>query len=148
MCLTFNKKNMIYSNLFGNVIHTYSRKNALEDGVQFCLSERFPKECCLYKYTVFCTGAVWDLIESATINNPGTDQAGVVWDLMWMSTKSPFRTHPTPDTCLFTLIIQGANRKPDFWEDEFPIYRLQSKCEAKDFDDPTPVVTISLPFED
>lgn len=134
--------------LFSDVIYTYSRQNALEDGVQFCLSEHFPEECRLYKYPVFCTAAVWNLIESAAANNPGTDRVGIVWDLMWMSTKSPLRTHPTPDTCLFTLILQGANRKPDFWEDEFPIYRLQSKCEAKDFDDPTSVITISLPNED
>ena len=139
---------MSYSNLFGNVIHTYSRKNALEDGVQFCLSERFPNECRLYKYPVFCTAAVWELIESAAANNPGSNQAGIVWDLVWMSNKSPRRTHPFQDTCLFSVIVEKANKKPDFWEDEFPIYRLQAKCEAKDFDDPTPVVTISLPNED
>ena len=135
-------------NLFGSAIYTYSRQSALEDGVQFCLSDLFPEECRLYKYPVFCTAAIWALIESGTANNPGSDQAGIVWNLIWMSTKSPLRSHPTPDTCLFSLIIQGANQKPDFWENGVPIYRLQAKCEARDFDDPAPVITVSLLHED
>lgn len=132
-------------NLFGSVIYTYSRQKALENGVQFCLSNLFPKECRLYKYPVFCTAAVWDLIQSGAANNPGSNQVGIVWELMWMSTNSPLRTHPTPDICLFSMIVQGADQTPDFWEDEFPLYRLQAKCEPKDFDDPTPVITFSLP---
>lgn len=135
-------------NLFGSAIYTYSRQNALEDGVQFCLSDRFPEECRFYKYPVFCTASVWNLIESGAANNSGSDQAGIVWDLMWMSTKSPLRKHPTPDTCMFSVIIQGTDRPPDFWEDGLPVYRLQAKCEAKDFDDPAPVVTVSLLHED
>lgn len=65
-----------------------------------------------------------------------------------MSTHSPLPNHPTSDVCIFTLIIQGADQVPDFWEDESPVYRLKAKCEPKDTDDPTPVITISLPSED
>ena len=62
------------SNLFGSIIDVYTRKYALEDGVQICLSDRFPNECQLYRYPVYCTAAVLHLIESATANNPCSDQ--------------------------------------------------------------------------
>jgi len=65
-----------------------------------------------------------------------------------MSTHSPLRSHPNPATCVFTLIIQGAAQAPDLWEDESPIYRLKAKCEPKDLEDSTPVITISLLSED
>jgi len=136
------------SNLFGSIIDVYIRKDALEDGVQICLSDRFPNECQLYRYPVYCTAAVFHLIESATANNRCSVQAGIVWDIMWMSTHSPLRSHPNPATCVFTLIIQGTDQIPDFWEDEFPVYRLTAKCEPKDLEDPTPVITISLLSED
>ncbi len=136
------------STSFDSIIDAYTRQNAVEDGVQIYLSDRFPNECQLYRYPVYCTAAVFHLIESAAANNSYSDQTGIVWDIMWMSTHSPLRTHPTPDTCVFTLIIQGADQAPDFQEDESPVYRLMAKCEPKDLEDPTPVITISLPSED
>jgi len=143
-----NLSNNSTSDLFSSIIDVYTRKDALEDGVQICLSDRFPNECQLYRYPVYCTAAVLHLIESATANNPCSDQTGIVWDIMWMSTHSPLRSHPNPATCVFTLIIQGAAQAPDLWEDESPIYRLKAKCEPKDSEDSTPVITISLLSED
>ncbi len=102
------------STSFDSIIDAYTRQNAVEDGVQIYLSDRFPNECQLYRYPVYCTAAVFHLIESAAANNSYSDQTGIVWDIMWMSTHSPLRTHPTPDTCVFTLIIQGADQAPDF----------------------------------
>jgi hypothetical protein len=32
-----------------HIIDAYSRKEALEDGEQICLSDKFPDECKLYK---------------------------------------------------------------------------------------------------
>jgi len=143
-----NLSNNSTSNFFGSIIDVYTRQDALEDRVQVCLSDRFPNKCQLYCYPVYCTAAVFHLIESATANNPCSDQTGIVWDIMWMSTHSLLRSHPNPATCVFTLIIQGADQVPDFWEDESPIYRLKAKCEPKDLEDSTPVITISLPSED
>jgi len=136
------------SDFFDIIIDVYIRQDALEYGLQVCLSDRFPDECQLYRYPAYCTAAVFHLIESATINNPCSDQTGIVWDIMWMSTYSPLCSHPNPANCVFTLIIQGADQVPDLWENESPIYCLKAKCEPKDSEDSIPVITFFLLSED
>jgi hypothetical protein len=131
-----------------HIIDAYSRKEALEDGEQICLSDKFPDECKLYKYPVYCTLEVWILIESA-VNNPkfANDFAGIVWDILFMSTKAPGRKMLNEFTCEFVLIVQGANRKPDYQSDRLPHYRLISQCGPNDIDDPSPCITLMMPEE-
>ena len=47
----------------------------------------------------------------------------------------------------YSVIVEGASRTPDFFEDTCPCYRLIAECGAKDIDDPTPVITIMFPDE-
>ena len=47
------------------VISAYTRKEALVDGEQICLSEQCPEGCAMYKYPVYATRAVWTLIQEA-----------------------------------------------------------------------------------
>ena len=130
------------------IIHTYSRSSALSEGEQVCLSKRFPEECKLYRYPVYCTRAVWELIESAVNNSQaGNDYAGVVWDIIFMSIKSPGRKFLNKATSKFSVIVQGAYRIPNTYEDEMPIYHLVSQCGASDIDNLSPCITIMFPDE-
>jgi hypothetical protein len=129
-----------------DLIHAYTRQQALEDGEQVCLSERFQKECRLYRYPVFCTRAVWELIEEAVNNlQAGNDYAGVVWDIIFMSIMSPGRKKLDQATYKFSVIVQGASQTPERYEDGMPIYHLISQFGATDIDNPNPCITIMFP---
>jgi hypothetical protein len=130
------------------IIVAYTRKEALEDGEQILLSEKCPTECKLYRHPVYCTAEVWNLTESAVSSlDHRNDLAGIVWDIMFMSAKAPGRKMLDERTCEFVVIVQGADRKPDYISDELPHYRMISKCGPTDIDNPSPCITIMFPEE-
>ena len=120
-----------------NIIFSYSRKQAIEDGVLVDLNAVAPEECELYKYPVACTAAVWDIIDKA-VKNPrwSNDIKGVMWDIMYMSTAMSKVVDES--TKLFQVIIKGAGRKST--------YTFKMVCGPGD--DAKPVITIMLPNED
>jgi hypothetical protein len=73
--------------LFGPVIYSYTREQAIEDGVLIDLSAIAPDVCSQhYKYPIACTETVWNIIEEA-VNNPkwDCDTKGIIHDLLFMS---------------------------------------------------------------
>ena len=124
-----------------DVIYTYTRKEAIADNEQTCISQLYPSDCRVFKYPVYFTRRVMSLLENSQ------DPGGVVWDICFMSVKSPSRIELSPSTVKFSLIIENAEIKPDFIEDECPCYTLICQVGATDFDDDTPAVTVMLPDE-
>jgi hypothetical protein len=123
--------------LFGEVISSYSRKQALEDEVLVDLNQFIPVPESGYKYPVACTAAVWGIIESAVNNKKyGNDYQGVIWDILQMSRNCP--TKKWPSGCLFQVVIIGAGPKRIF----------TFKIECGPGDQGEPVLTIMLPEED
>ena len=121
-----------------DIIHTYTRFEAVKDGLQVCVSERFPNDTRMYKYPVFFTTGVWELCQ---------ERGEIIWDICYMAAAAS-KAQPTNSAIIsYSLIVQDAQRSPDFFEDEFPCYRLLAICEAKDINDPTPVITILFPDE-
>ena len=123
------------------VIYTYTRKQAIEDGEQTCISQLYPSDCRLFKYPVYFTHKVMSLIENS--HHPGA----VVWDICYMATKSTSRVELSPSTVKFSVIIENTEIKPDFVEDGCPCYTLVWQVGATDFDDHTPAVTVMFPDE-
>ena len=125
---------------FGSVISSYSRAQAIEDGVLVDLSALCPDECMLYKNNVCCTQEVFSLIDRAVHNKQFcNDLKGVVWDVIFMSTHNVVK-EVDPTTRLFEVIIKGANSMPK------GIYRFKVVCGPGD--EAEPVITIMLPNED
>jgi hypothetical protein len=121
-----------------DIIHTYTRKQAIEDGLQVCVSEQFPNDTKVFQYPVYFTHEVWKLCQG---------QGVIIWDICYMAAATS-KTQPTDSAIIeYSVIVEGAERSPDFFEDEFPCYRLWANCEPKDIDDPTPVITILFPDE-
>ncbi len=112
-----------------------------EDGEQTCVSDLYPSDCRLYKYPVYFTKAVMGLLEHS--GNP----ALIVWDIIYMSIKSPSRIELNESTYQFGVIVENADRTPDFVEDGSNCYNLIVQVGATDFDDPAPSVTIMFPEE-
>lgn len=127
--------------LESDIIFTYSRKEAIADGEQTCVSALYPHDCRFYKHPVYFTRAVMGLLEGSP--NPGL----IVWDIVYMSLKSPSRIKLNEATYQFGVIVENTSRKPDFIEDGSNCYNLITQVGATDFDDPEPAVTIMFPEE-
>jgi len=120
-----------------NLIYSYSRKQALEDGVLIDLNQYIPVKESGYKWPVACTAAVFDIIERAVKNERyHNDYKGVVWDILWMSLAGPIRKWDNGQ--LFRVIIKGAGVRSTY----------TFKIEVGPGDDGEPVLTIMLPQED
>ena len=65
---------------FGPVIYSYTRKQALADGVQVDISTT-AREAGI-KYPVFVTRAVFDAYVTVPEGVQGQDEAGRLWDLI------------------------------------------------------------------
>ena len=124
--------------LFGEVIYSYPRAQAIEDGVLVDLSSIAPDVCRQhYKYPIACTASVWAIIEKAR-KNPRymNDVNGIVHDLLWMS--KVHARQETESTRLFQVIIKGAGRRSTF----------TFKMVCGPGDDAEPVLTVMFPEED
>jgi hypothetical protein len=122
--------------IFGEVIHAYTRAQALEDGVLVDLAAAAPDVCAQhFKYPVACTASVWGLVESACKDQRlCTSPAGVIHDILWMARMSPSARDLDPTTRLFGVIIGRRH------------HRLKMVCGPGD--DAEPVMTVMLPEED
>lgn len=121
-----------------DVIHRYTRAQAIADGVLVDLSAACPDVCRQhYPVPVACTASVWALIDKA-VKNPrwSNDLNGVVHDLLWMSKAC--RQPVDVSTILFQVIIKGAGRKSN--------YTFKAVVSGGDVGEP--VLTIMLPEED
>ena len=131
------------NDLSNDIIYVYSRKQALEDGVQVDanIGELAEVTRQHFKYPVYMTGAVYDLIERA-VNNPKwmNDWKGVWHDICWMCRQASRRLRAGESVTRFKVIIRGAGKQS--------LYTMRAVCEAKDFDDPQPVITIMMADED
>lgn len=130
--------------LFGEVIHTYTRKQAIEDGYQIGLAtiaadgkiSLNDQMLQMYKFPVFLTSSVYEIIDKAVNNKQHCNSwTGVLRDIIYMSV---YCSDPIDEaTHAFTVRITGARRKKD--------YRMVVKCGPMDIDDPTPTITIMMP---
>ena len=120
---------------FGQVIYTYTRKQAIADGSQIKLEGEHAKIARQvgWKYPVYLTSSVWALIEEAVEN--GRDDIGtVLWDIVRMAR---FGKNISQDTRIFQVIITGTGHMRN--------HRLYLQVGPTDFDDPSPAITIMLP---
>lgn len=126
--------------IFGEPIHTYTRAEAIEDGVLIDLSyaESDTAPVCRqhYKYPIACTAAVFAVMEKAVNNRRYcNDYAGILHDMLFMSRAMARKLDES--TVIFRCIIAGAARS------KYHDFKLQ----VHGGDQGEPVITISLPRE-
>jgi len=119
------------------IIFSYSRQEALSDGVLIDLNQWVSIDASGYKYPAACTAAVFAIVERA-VNNKHfhNDYTGVIADIFWMSIVMPVEKWETGQ--LFEVTITGAG--------SHPIYTLKVECGPGD--EGEPVITFMLPDED
>lgn len=114
-----------------DIIYTYTRQDAINDGVIVDISE-IAKEMG-YKIPVGVTSAVWAIVEKKPKIQ---DVKGRLWDLLWMLRLRIGKG--TTSTVYFTVLMQSGKRQK---------WTFKAVIAASD---PTgnPAITIMLPEED
>lgn len=122
---------MSCENSFGDTIYSYSRAQAIDDGVLVDLSQADSIRQ-HWKHPFACTSAVWAIIEEA-LQQPGQDVSGICHDISTMA-KLAIQGGHGADQIRFEVIITGRTHA--------------FKLHIGPGDTAAPVLTLMLPYED
>jgi len=122
---------MSCENPFGETIYSYSRAQAIEDGVLVDLSQANSIRQ-HWKHPFACTSAVWAIIENA-LKFPGQDVSGICHDISTMA-KLAISSSRNPQLVRFNVFIAGQTHA--------------LKLHVGPGDTAAPVLTLMLPSED
>lgn len=129
------KKESRISDLFGPVIYSYSRKQAIEDGVLVDVTKT-AKEAG-FKWPFAMTAEVWGLIEDIPKKYGHEDVQGRLWDVLMMALFKIGASKGKCDMLFFDVILHHSVGD-----------RLDLKLIAGPGDDSSPVLTLMLPHQD
>ena len=124
---------------FGEVIYSYTRSQAVADGVQVEVTKTAQEAG--IRFPVFLTRAVYDAYVTVPPGVSCQDEAGRLWDLMTMTRFAILRSRPGCDRLPVALYVRNDNRAPR-------LVRLIATCGALDIDDPQPAITLMMLGED
>jgi hypothetical protein len=120
-----------------DLIHTYSRAEALADGALVDVTPT--AEEAGIKYPVALTRAVWGLYVQVPEGVHGQDESGRLWDLLWVLRHDIHKANPGTAVILYQVYVRNDNRKPR------PV-TLKAVCGPDD--DAFLCITLMLPDED
>ena len=123
---------------FGEVIYAYTRKQALADGFQVEVSKTAQEAG--IKFPVFITRTAFDAYVTVPPNVSGQDEAGRLWDVVWMLRFAIRKAAQGHSRLPFALYVRNDNRAPR-------LVKLIATCGAFDMDNPKPAITVMLPDE-
>ena len=126
-------------NFFGGVIYAYSRSQAVADGVQVDVTKTAQEAG--IKFPMFLTRAVFENYVAVPPDVSGQDEAGRLWDLIWMARFAILRSHGHTDRLPVALYVRNDNHRAK-------LVKLIATCSALDIDDPQPALTLMMTDED
>ena len=121
-----------------DLIHSYSRADALRDGVLIDVSATAREAG--FKFPVALTRAAWERCVRVPPGVACQDEAGRLWDVVWLLRWAIGRSDGGPEV-RFAVHVRDDNR-----ERTPPLVRLKAVCGPGDQGEP--VVTVMLPDED
>ena len=124
---------------FGPVVFAYTRKQALADGMQVDVTKTAQEAG--IRLPVFLTRAVYDSYVTVPPNVTAQDEAGRLWDIVWMTRFAILRSRGHTDRLPVALYVRNDNRAAK-------LVKLLAQCGPLDIDDPAPCITIMMPDED
>jgi len=124
---------------FGEVIYAYTRKQAIADGVQIDVTKTAQEAG--IRFPVFLTRGVYDAYVAVPEGVTGQDEAGRLWDVVWMLRFGIIRARPGVQRIPVAFYVRNDNRAPR-------LVKLIATCGPLDIDDPQPAITITMPDED
>jgi hypothetical protein len=123
---------------FGPVIYAYTRSQAVADGVQVEVTKTAQEAG--IKFPIFLTRAVFDTYVAVPDGVTGQDEAGRLWDLVWMARFAILRSHGHTDRLPVALYVRNDNHRAK-------LVKLIATCSALDIDDPQPALTLMMADE-
>ena len=124
---------------FGEVIYSYTRSQAIADGVQVDVSTVATEAG--IRFPVFLTRTVFDAYVTVPPNVSGQDEAGRLWDIVWMLRFAIRKAQSGQARLPFALYVRNDNRAPR-------LVKLVAMCSPLDMDKPEPAITVMMPDED
>ena len=95
---------------FGPVIYAYTRKQAVADGFQVEVSTT-AREAGI-TFPVFITRTVFDSFVAVPPGVTGQDEAGRLWDVLWMLRFAIRKARPGANRLPVALYVRNDNRSP------------------------------------
>jgi len=126
-------------NPFGPIIYAYTRAQALADGVQVDVTTTAQESG--IRFPVFITRTAFDAYVTVPPDVTGQDEAGRLWDVVWMLRHAIRKATPGQTRLPFALYVRNDNRAPR-------LIKLIAECGPLDIDKPEPAITIMMPGED
>ena len=121
------------------IIYAYTRKQALEDGFQVDVSSTAAEAG--ITFPVFLTHTVYDAYVTVPPYVTCQDEAGRLWDIVWMLRFAIKRLNGGDDRVTYSLHVANDNRRAR-------LVQLVATCGPLDMDKPQPAITIMMPDED
>ena len=123
-----------------DVIYTYTRSQAVADGFQIEVTKT-AREAGI-RFPVFITRGVHEQCVAVPPGVTGQDEAGRLWDVVWMLRFAIIRSQPGTSRLPFALYVRNSDKHPA------RLTKLIATAGAIDIDDPAPAITVMLPDED
>lgn len=120
------------------IIHQYTRKEAIEDGVLVMLCRKLVQEAGI-RVDVAVTRAVYERCLRVPEACPWQDEIGRTWDVLVMFGWSARRQRPSSFVLVFTVLVQNDHKG---------LQQVQLKAVTGPGDEGEQVITIMFPDED
>ena len=121
------------------VVYSYTRAQAVADGVQVEVTKTAQEAG--IRFPVFLTRTVYDAYVTVPPDVSGQDEAGRLWDVVWMLRFAIHRTSRGVERLPFALYVRNDNRAAK-------LIKLIAVAGPLDIDDPAPAITVMMPDED
>jgi len=125
---------------FGPIVYSYTRKQAVADGVQVEVTKTAQEAG--IKFPVFLTRTVFDAYVAVPEGVTAQDEAGRLWDVVWMLRFAILRSRSGQERIPVGLYVKNADNRPA------RLVKLIAQCGPLDIDDPQPAITVMMPDED
>jgi len=122
-----------------DIIHSYGRQQAMEDGQLIELDPKLAKEAGIL-LPIACTPSIWAIVNpTERLKKQGQSVTGRLWDLFSMFCWAARRNKDTNEILFRCLFLEEGKRKPSL---------VTMKATIDGGDNGEPVITLMLPEED
>ena len=122
------------------IVYAYSRSQAIADGVQVEVTKT--AEEAGIRFPVFITRGVFELCVDVPPNVSCQDEAGRLWDVVWMLRFAILRARPEAQRIPVVLYVRNSDTE------RARLVKLIATVGPLDIDHPQPAITVMLPDED
>lgn len=128
----------VADSVFGEVIYSYTRAQAIGDGVLVDVTETAREMG--FRYPVAVTSRVWNevITPSEDAKRHGQDENGRLWDVLWMTRYAILEDRRAQEIPVTLIVVDNPKVTR--------IVALKSVCGPGDRAEP--VITIMMPTED